>query len=59
MSSGRPGAQPRHGASKGAFARTGVDPEEIEASNTSEGDVVSDGTKGGGVDPDKLGRTNK
>ena len=50
---------PGIGASKGAFAATGVDPEEIEADNTAEGDVVSDGAKGGGVDPNKLGRTNK
>ncbi len=50
---------PGIGTSKVAFARTGVDPEEIEASNTSEGDVLSDGAEGGGVDPDKLGRTNK
>ncbi len=50
---------PGIGASKGAFARTGADPETVEADNTVEGDVVSDGAKGGGVDPNKLGRTNK
>ena len=50
---------PGIGASKGAFARTGADPEDIEADNTVEGDVVSDGAKGGGVNPGKLGRTNK
>lgn len=50
---------PGIGASKGAFARTGVDPEMIEADNTAEGDVLSDGAKGGGVNPGKLGRTNK
>lgn len=50
---------PGIGASKGAFARTGVDPETIEADNTAEGDVLSDGEKGGGVNPGKLGRTNK
>ena len=50
---------PGIGASKGAFARTGADPEAIEARNTSEGDVASDGAKGGGVNPGKLGRTNK
>ena len=43
-------------SSKGA---SGVDPETVEADNTVEGDVVSDGAKGGGVDPDHLGRTNK
>ena len=50
---------PGIGASKGAFARTGDDPETIEADNTAEGDVVSDGAKGGGVNPGQLGRTNK
>ena len=50
---------PGIGASKGAFARTGADPETVEADNTVEGDVLSDGEKGGGVDPNKLGRTNK
>ena len=50
---------PGIGASKGAFARTGADPETVEADNTSEGDVLSDGAKGGGVNPVKLGRTNK
>lgn len=50
---------PGIGASKGAFAMTGADPEDIEADNTAEGDVVSDGAKGGGVNPGKLGRTNK
>ncbi len=50
---------PGIGASKGAYARTGADPETVEADNTTEGDVLSDGAKGGGVDPDKRGRTNK
>ena len=50
---------PGIGASKGAFARTGADPETIEASNTSEGDVMNDAGTGGGVNPGKLGRTNK
>jgi hypothetical protein len=50
---------PGIGASKGAFARTGVDPEAVKADNTSEGDVLNDGAKGGGVNPDKVGRTNK
>ena len=49
---------PGIGASKGAF-RTGVDPEIVAADNTMEGDVLNDGAKGGGVDPGKLGRTNK
>ena len=47
---------PGIGQSKGL---TGADPEELEADNTLEGDVASDGAKGGGVDPDHLGRTNK
>ena len=50
---------PGIGASKGAFARTGVDPETIEASNTSEGDVLNDTNESGGVNPGKRGRTNK
>ena len=50
---------PGIGASKGAFARTGVDPEIIEASNTSEGDVMNDTARTGGIDPGKVGRTNK
>lgn len=49
---------PGIGAAKGAFARTGVDPEALEADNTAEGDVLSDGARGGGVDPGKRGRTN-
>ena len=50
---------PGIGASKGAFARTSVDPESIEADNTSEGDVLNDTNESGGVNPDKRGRTNK
>lgn len=50
---------PAIGGSKGAFARQGVDPEQIEADNTSEGDVMNDATSGGGVNPNKTGRTNK
>lgn len=50
---------PGIGASKGSFARTSSDPEDIEASNTSEGDVMSDAAKGGGVNPGHTGRTNK
>ncbi len=50
---------PGIGASKGAFARTGADPETVEADNTAEGDVLSDGAKGGGINPGKVGRTNK
>ena len=50
---------PGIGASKGAFARTSSDPDTIEADNTSEGDVMNDGAAGGGVNPGKVGRTNK
>ena len=50
---------PGIGASKGAFAATGADPETIEAGNTAEGDVMNDATSGGGVNPGKVGRTNK
>lgn len=50
---------PGIGASKGAFARTGVDPETIEAANTSEGDVLNDTNQSGGLDSEKRGRTNK
>ena len=47
---------PGIGQSKGL---SGADAEELEADNTLEGDVASDGAKGGGVDPDHLARTNK
>ncbi len=50
---------PGIGASKGAFAATGEDPETIEGKNTTEGDVASDVDRSGGLDPDRLGRTNK
>jgi len=50
---------PGIGASKGAFAATGADPETIEADNTAEGDVMNDGAKGGGVNPSKVGGINK
>ena len=50
---------PGIGASKGAFAATGVDPEIIEADNTAEGDVANDVDRSGGVGSGKLGRTNK
>ena len=50
---------PGIGTSKGTSARIGADPEEIEAANTSEGDVMNDVTQTGGVNPDQRGRTNK
>ena len=50
---------PGIGKSKGAFARTGQDPDLIEGENTVDGDVQNDSTYGGGADPDQLGRTNE
>ena len=50
---------PGIGASKGTFAATPGDPESLEADNTSEGDVLNDAAKGGGVNPAQRGRTNK
>lgn len=35
------------------------DPKEIEGENTSEGDVLNDTTRSGGIDPEQRGRTNK
>jgi hypothetical protein len=49
---------PGIGASKGAFA-TGEDPRQLEGGNTVEGDVGNDTNPQGGIDPGKLGRTNK
>lgn len=49
---------PGIGQSKGSFA-TGEPPESIEAENTVEGDVENDPNAAGGVDENKLGRTNK
>jgi hypothetical protein len=49
---------PGIGSSRGTTA-SGVDPEEIEGANTSEGDVANDVAYGGGIDPDQRGRTNK
>jgi hypothetical protein len=49
---------PGIGQSKGVFA-TGEEPEEIEGASTVEGDVLSDSSAGGGVDPEQRGRTNK
>ncbi|TDG34098.1 hypothetical protein [Paracraurococcus ruber] len=50
---------PGIGASKGTQASTGTDPEEIEATNTSEGDVLNDADRTGGVKPDQRGCTNR
>lgn len=50
---------PGVGASKGAFARTGADPDTIAADNTAAGDVLNDATPGGGANPAERGRTNE
>jgi len=50
---------PGIGSSKGTQARTGGDPEDIEGESTSEGDVLNDTTRQGGVHPNQRGRTNK
>ena len=50
---------PGIGTSKGVFSHTGVDPEDLEAQSTSEGDVMNDTTPQGAVDPNQQGRTNK
>jgi hypothetical protein len=49
---------PGIGASKGT-SRSGTDPEALEGDNTSEGDVMNDTTRQGGVNPDQRGRTNR
>jgi hypothetical protein len=48
---------PGIGRSKGRFARTDEPP--LEGDHTYEGDVPSDATPQGGVDPDQRGRTNE
>ena len=50
---------PGIGSSKGIHSRTGANPEELEADNTAEGDVMNDTTAQGGVDPNQQGRTNR
>lgn len=50
---------PGIGTSKGVHSRTGVDPEDLEAQSTTEGDTMNDTTAQGGVDPKRTGRTNK
>ncbi len=49
---------PGIGSSKGTFGR-GTDPKALDASNTSEGDVMNDTNSSGGVNPNHTGRTNK
>ena len=50
---------PGIGSSKGVHSRTGANPEELEADNTAEGDVMNDTTAQGRVDPNQQGRTNR
>jgi hypothetical protein len=50
---------PGIGTSKGVHTATGVAPEDLEADNTVEGDVMNDTTQTGGVNPNQTGRTNK
>ena len=50
---------PGIGTSKGVHSATGVDPEDLEAQSTVEGDTMNDTTAQGGVDPNQTGRTNK
>jgi hypothetical protein len=51
-------SNPGIGASKGT-TMTGEDPESIQADSTFEGDVENETTREGGVDPNRVGRTNK
>ena len=50
---------PGIGTSKGVHSATGVDPEDLEADNTVEGDVMNDVNQTGGITPTQTGRTNK
>ncbi len=52
---------PGIGQSKGLFARTGADDRDaelIEGDNTILGDTENDAGLGGGIDPQRIGRTN-
>jgi hypothetical protein len=49
---------PEIGATRGSVAGK-FDPAEEEGESTFEGDVMSDSTPQGGVDPNQRGRTNK
>jgi hypothetical protein len=49
---------PGIGSSKGT-TMGGFDPEDLEGNSTFEGDVMSETTRAGGVDPNRKGRTNK
>lgn len=49
---------PGIGRSKGTFA-TSEPPDGIAANSTIEGDTENETTRQGGIDPNKLGRTNR
>ena len=49
---------PGIGRSKGSFA-TGEDPRDLDGGSTFQGDVENQTNREGGVDPDRVGRTNK
>lgn len=49
---------PGIGQSKGTFA-TGEPPDSLAANSTTEGDIENETTRQGGINPNKLGRTNR
>ncbi len=49
---------PGIGSSKGSYM-TGEDPRNLDGGSTFEGDVANETTREGGIDPNKMGRTNK
>ncbi len=49
---------PGIGSSKGT-TMGGFDPHDLEGKTSSEGDVMNETTREGGIDPDHRGRTNK
>ena len=51
-------ADPGIGSSKGT-TMSGEDPRLIKGGSTVEGDLENDTNREGGIDPDKVGRTNR
>ncbi len=51
-------ANPGIGCSKGT-TMSGEDPRILDGDSTFEGDVANETNREGGVDPDRMGRTNK
>ncbi|HST93767.1 MAG TPA: hypothetical protein VLJ78_03225 [Microvirga sp.] len=49
---------PGIGRSKGSYM-TGEDPRDLDGGSTFEGDVENQTTREGGVNPNRVGRTNK